>query len=650
MERCYNCMSPLNGEAVCPHCGFEPAAYHVEAHQLKPGCTLNGRYYIGRVLNEGGFGITYSAYDNLLNYKVAIKEFYMFGCVNRNDSVSHNIVPTQDETENVDEQKKKFIREAQVLAKFNKEDGIVHVHDYCEANNTAYIIMEFEPGPNLKEYIASNGVLDSDKAISLFLPVLEPLGRIHKENLIHRDITPDNMMFSSTGNLVLIDFGSAREVSLNGTRSLSVVLKPGFAPIEQYNSRGSQGPFTDVYSICATIYYAISGQIPINSLERAYAMEDPLVPLKTLLPDCPANFSDIIARGMAIFAKDRYQTVEELMKDLKMVYGNPTASVQSINPSPKSRKIKRLLPIVAGSVLLLTIAAFTITNSMFKNKSADRKVQDAQATVQTPVTDIVQDTAEEPVSESEFVINPDALAEDEHESLAFYQHSFTGYLDELTNWTGHERFVNQDYDLDGTVDRVKITMDAELLNVYHLDVIFGDSHEISIHHNFAKEIDPYITSAHLFGDHRQLIVQSVYETSTNPEYTSYFHIYSCLDGERIYVGFDNEEPDDNQHLTFHYERGLEDSILASSSRLNFSTVLSPSEEDADFWYDYLRFYPDTDFNQSLYMAGTKTIGDRDVLIMQSMLLDQHCNAQLQFEVMFSDNKSYRLANPIQINL
>jgi len=644
MKYCYGCMAPMEAEeTVCPHCGFDSTKYHAEAHHLSCGSVLNSRYYIGRVINEGGFGITYCAYDMLLNYKVAIKEFYLFGYVNRNVTVSTNVVPTADETETVLERKQKFICEAQVLAKFNKEKGVVHVRDYCEANETAYIIMEYEPGPNLKEHILNDGTTDSDSIITLMLPLLDSLGKIHNENLIHRDITPDNIMFSEGKELVLIDFGSAREVSLHGTRSLSVVLKPGFAPLEQYNSRGSQGPFTDVYSICATMYFALSGTIPVNSLERAYANEDPLVPLKELVDSCPANFSDVITKGMAIFSQDRYQTVGELLQDLKHIHHNPDARIDI--PKPKNKFRKFLIPGIAALAALSAGVILLFTRLQTPPPSAENPTQTSETpNSETTVSDETPTVNESGTSE-ETKISSEALNEPERDCLFYYEHSFTGYLDELTNWTGHTRFVDADYDGDKITDRVRISMDAELFNTYRLDVEFGDGHTISIDRNFDQSVDPYIQSAHLFGDSRQLVIQSICETSTDPEYCSYFELYSCDTGKKIPLLFDNSEEDTSQYLIWDYTMEPNDTILARSARLNYSTLVAQTDESESDWYNYLRTYPDTSFNQAVYMAGVRTLKDYDALVINSRLFDKFSKATVQFEIVFTEEQYYTFTNP-----
>lgn len=284
-------------------------------HSLQKGTKLNGRYIIEDVLGEGGFGITYAGRDELLGVKVAVKEYYPQGIVVRNNSVDDVVTVTYAKQKDVfNKGKTKFLEEARVIAKFNDQEGIVNVTDFFEANNTAYIVMEYLDGITLKEYIAENGVLSPEDILELMAPVLESLDEVHKQGLIHRDISPDNIMLLKNGKVKLMDFGAARDYTDFGEKSLSIVLKPGYAPEEQYRSRGIQGPWTDIYALSATIYKCITGITPEESMQRV--IEDSLEKPSKYCKDIPKGMENAIMKGMAALQKNRYQNLKEFCEAL----------------------------------------------------------------------------------------------------------------------------------------------------------------------------------------------------------------------------------------------------------------------------------------------------------------------------------------------
>jgi Serine/threonine protein kinase len=284
-------------------------------HSLPKGTKLNGRYIIEDVLGEGGFGITYAGRDELLGVKVAVKEYYPQGIVVRNNSVDDVVTVTYAKQKDVfNKGKTKFLEEARVIAKFNDQEGIVNVTDFFEANNTAYIVMEYLDGITLKEYIAENGVLSPEDILELMAPVLESLDEVHKQGLIHRDISPDNIMLLKNGKVKLMDFGAARDYTDFGEKSLSIVLKPGYAPEEQYRSRGIQGPWTDIYALSATIYKCITGITPEESMQRV--IEDSLEKPSKYCKDIPKGMENAIMKGMSALQKNRYQNLKEFCEAL----------------------------------------------------------------------------------------------------------------------------------------------------------------------------------------------------------------------------------------------------------------------------------------------------------------------------------------------
>ena len=302
-----------------------------DLHYLKKETKLNGRYILKSVLGEGGFGITYYGEDDLFGNEVAIKEFFPQGIVTRNNEYTDNVTVTyakQDEAFLAG--KKRFIGEARVMAKFNGDQGIVNVTDFFEANNTAYIVMEYLDGITLKEYLKGNRQIPVDELMGLLAPLLESLDDVHQSGLIHRDISPDNIMVLKDGSVKLMDFGAARDYTEFGEKSLSIVLKPGYAPAEQYQSRGVQGPWTDIYALCATIYKCITGKTPEDSIQRV--MEDDLKKPSELGVDISPQIEKTLLKGMSIAPKDRYQNLKDLCEDL---YKDYMEEEESLEESPK---------------------------------------------------------------------------------------------------------------------------------------------------------------------------------------------------------------------------------------------------------------------------------------------------------------------------
>jgi len=309
-ERCFGCMQLMPQEAnICPSCGFSAETYQAELHHLLPGTLLQNRFVIGKVLGEGGFGITYVGYDTRLSLKVAIKEFFLNGCVGRVNTFTPAVqISFGSNGVLFERMKQRFLDEATVLAQFSEESGIVTVRDFFQENSTAYIVMSFLSGETLLERLKREGSLHWEQTLDLFRPVLESLSIVHKHHMIHRDISPDNIMLTDR-HVKLIDFGAAREFSEDAPKSLSVILKPGYAPEEQYRSHGKQGPWTDVYALCATMYRCLTGITPDDALERV--MDDRLRPPHALC-DCPAHVSRALMTGLSVRAADRFQTVDEL--------------------------------------------------------------------------------------------------------------------------------------------------------------------------------------------------------------------------------------------------------------------------------------------------------------------------------------------------
>ncbi len=315
---CLRCMKVSDEPEICPFCGKEKAGQQTWSKALTPGTILNQKILIGNILGKGGYGITYIGYDMLLEYPVAVKEFFPDEMVDRADDGKTVLVLDAVNTEEYERETKAYLREARILAEFSKFPGIVAIKDLFYENNTGYLIMEYLQSGNLRKYIDSQGGwLPVDDSLRLMEPVISILGKLHQSGLIHRDISPDNIMMDGDGSIKLIDFGGSRKM---GFANQQVFLgKWGFAPLEQMLSKVTeQGPWTDIYGICATLYCMMTGDIPQSSYERNE--KDELVNLADYTIQIDKKTAAAIMKGLSMKPEDRQQSIEELYKDLYGCY------------------------------------------------------------------------------------------------------------------------------------------------------------------------------------------------------------------------------------------------------------------------------------------------------------------------------------------
>ena len=324
MRLCMGCMTDKGDNVICPLCGLnENDLAAASPAFIRPGHELKqGRYTVGIALGQGGFGITYIGYDNVLGTRVAIKEYYPSDIAQRVPG-DRTVMPFTNSDDNFERGKQKFLEEARILAKFSDYSGIVSVRDCFDENGTAYMVMQYLDGTDLKTYLGQHGGrLGTEESIKILMPVLAALKEVHRAGVIHRDISPDNIFMTTDGQVKLIDFGAARQ-GVDEQKSLSVTLKPGYAPEEQYRTRGNQGPWTDVYALTATLYRMITGNTPPDSLERL--MNDEMV-IPNYLPE---GIRLAIQKGMAVKAVDRFESVDELQAALTGEYKPDTQPVMT---------------------------------------------------------------------------------------------------------------------------------------------------------------------------------------------------------------------------------------------------------------------------------------------------------------------------------
>ncbi|MCR5816497.1 MAG: serine/threonine protein kinase, partial [Ruminococcus sp.] len=273
---------------------------------LPKGTVLAGQYVIDSVLGQGGFGITYKATDHKTGENVAVKEYFPDTLAYRD--ATEVISYPGERSENFDYGKEGFLQEAQTLAQFIGNENIARIHSYFEENGTAYFVMEYIEGISFDEYIKrKGGKITVDEAERVLIPIMDALDAVHAAGIVHRDVTPDNIYICQDGKIKLLDFGAARYSLGDKSRSLDVILKHGFAPKEQYTRRGRQGPYTDIYSIAATFYFAITGKRPPDSVDRLD--EDDLIPPSSLGVDITDYQEKALFTALEVQPQNRFQSM-----------------------------------------------------------------------------------------------------------------------------------------------------------------------------------------------------------------------------------------------------------------------------------------------------------------------------------------------------
>ena len=314
---CLRCMKKhQNINEVCPHCGFYFPEYRQKPHQLFIYTILKERYLLGVVLGEGGFGITYSAYDLAYRRRVAIKELFIAGAVVRQRNQIVLLDTSERGRKYYEECRAKFLQEASVLQSLRDKDGVVDIYEFFQENGTAYIVMEYLDGVDLKTFLKENGEkISYSNAFRFLQPIMRSLIEIQRGGIIHRDISPDNIRYLDNKKMKLMDFGSAKSVAVKKSNSMVVLFKPGYTPPEQYVSGYLVGPWMDVYAMAATLYRCITGITPKPSIERIND-QDIQTP-RSLGESVSANVEYVILKGMSLKPENRFLDMRAFYDALK---------------------------------------------------------------------------------------------------------------------------------------------------------------------------------------------------------------------------------------------------------------------------------------------------------------------------------------------
>lgn len=308
---CMKCMKGVMTGRYCGYCGSERLTKQEMGNALPLRSILNGRYLVGRILGAGGFGITYLGYDLVNTRRIAIKEFMPDGLVSR--TPGQTTVQITGDGEEFADSRQRFLDEARIIYRYRKNPHILQVYSLFEENATAYYAMEFLEGSDLKHFLKQNGGRISwESLMPIAMQVIDALTVLHRDGVVHRDISPDNIFLSPQGKATLIDFGAAR--LFVAQRQLTVILKRKYAPIEQYQSKGKQGPWTDIYALAATMYHALTGILPPEATARAY--RDEIRTFRQCGITLEPGVEKAIYRALRVEPEERYQSIVDFKNDL----------------------------------------------------------------------------------------------------------------------------------------------------------------------------------------------------------------------------------------------------------------------------------------------------------------------------------------------
>lgn len=354
VNRCPYCMEEMGQNTVCPYCHKDSMTVEDSAFALPHNTILYGKYLIGAVLGQGGFGITYIGFDLSLEMKVAIKEYYPQNIASRENKTVVFHSTSLDEKNQWAIGKEQFLSEARKMAKMNNIQSIVSVRETFYENDTAYIVMDYVSGITLKQFLQKNGTLTFKECVQMMLPIIDDLDKAHAAGMIHRDISPDNMMLGPDGKMYLLDMGAAKDLRKRDDQNVHVV-KMGFSPLEQFQGDEEIGPWSDIYSLCVTIYYAVFGKIVPTALDRiekeCLSFEGGRKPLSKMQ-------TETLEKGLALHKETRIQSAAQLANMLRKCIGEKR--LPSVN--------KKLAAIISGAAAAAAVVVGTVVMAPWEPK------------------------------------------------------------------------------------------------------------------------------------------------------------------------------------------------------------------------------------------------------------------------------------------
>ena len=366
-KHCPGCFADKAAEAVCPACGYDESTPRSPLF-LPHGLVLANQYRVGKVLGRpGGFGITYLCWDVHLQQRMAVKEYLPRELATRAPDGVTMVVHGDTERAAVRAGREQFLGEARIVARLN-HPNVVRVRSFFNANDTAYLVMDYYEGRSLGDHLTQvERVMSPEAAIRLLLPVLDGLAYVHGNDVVHRDIKPHNIYLTAAGVPILLDFGAARQATNEQVSSLSVVVTEGYAPLEQYQRRTPQGPWTDIYGVAATLYRMLVGEAPPIAIDRIG--DDPLAGNGWV--GIPEGLHPILEHALAVRPEDRHDSAEALSRDLRhWLEGNPelarrvpaTAAAPYASADPEAPTVTRVPAPPSARV-----------SSSFRRRASDRE-------------------------------------------------------------------------------------------------------------------------------------------------------------------------------------------------------------------------------------------------------------------------------------
>lgn len=364
MKLCMGCMTNIEDNCTtCPHCGYDETTLRQESYYLDPGTVVGGKYIVGRVIRYGGYTVTYLGMDAEHNRKVFVKEYLPSDFSSRAEGETEVTIYSGDALEQFEQGLTTFLNEANRIQHLNAVEGIAKVYDCVAENDTGYVISEYVEGETLQQILDDGKVFSAEEAKVFIVKILTGLCQVHPLDIIHCDISPETIVVTAEGEIKLMDFGATRYVTTANSKSLAIILKQGYAPEEQYRSRGVRGPWTDVYALGAVMYRMITSKVPVESVDRA--LLDELKTPTQLGISIPQNIENAMMNALNVYQKDRTPSAQVFLEELN------SAQVKRIHVKNKKNDVGKFPKWAKGLVAVLACVIVGVGGVVTYQKMTD---------------------------------------------------------------------------------------------------------------------------------------------------------------------------------------------------------------------------------------------------------------------------------------